>query len=500
MRITNKMMNNNSLSNINSNKTYLDKLNNQLASGKKITRPSDDPIVAIRALKLRSNVTELTQYYDKNTNDAQAWLEATQSSLQSTVDILTSMKAQFTKGATGTNTTDSRSAILKELQSLRDQIYDNGNDDYAGRQLFTGYRTSTPLTVSSDALPLDYSDITETFTAEDMDSVTYVSGGLTTAEVNAADGSQTEQSVSSTSIDRIRLAYDKINAADGDTMSFDIKDSDGNVINTITATVVNSDNADYPDAAYDVSGGSIFNAETGELLLSSSDADTIKNLDNGETLEVKYDKNQWEEGDLRPEHYFSCKSTDAATGKVTEYTDHDLAIMYDVSSGQQMQINTNASEVYFHGIGRDVDEMIAAIEDVDAAAEKVAKLEAKLEDTSLSDAEKANVQTTLDAANKEFDLLSDKMQKMFESGQTSFTSYITKASLATTNCGSRLERVELVQNRLLDLKTTATELADSNENAEITDVAINISEAELCYNAALMATGQISQQTLLSYI
>ena len=61
MRITNKMMSGNSLSNINTNKEYLDKLNNQMATEKKITRPSDDPIIAIRALRLRSNLSELTQ-------------------------------------------------------------------------------------------------------------------------------------------------------------------------------------------------------------------------------------------------------------------------------------------------------------------------------------------------------------------------------------------------------------------------------------------------------
>ena len=63
MRITNKIMQNNSLYNINNNKLTEDQLNNMLATGKKITRPSDDPIIAIRALRLRSNVTQLSQYY-----------------------------------------------------------------------------------------------------------------------------------------------------------------------------------------------------------------------------------------------------------------------------------------------------------------------------------------------------------------------------------------------------------------------------------------------------
>jgi flagellar hook-associated protein 3 FlgL len=56
MRITTKMMQNTSLRNLNTNKSRQEQLTNQLATGKKISRPSDDPVVAIRALKLNSTV------------------------------------------------------------------------------------------------------------------------------------------------------------------------------------------------------------------------------------------------------------------------------------------------------------------------------------------------------------------------------------------------------------------------------------------------------------
>ena len=52
MRITNKMMTNNALYNINNNKNLLSTLENQYSTGKKIQKPSDDQIIAVRALKL----------------------------------------------------------------------------------------------------------------------------------------------------------------------------------------------------------------------------------------------------------------------------------------------------------------------------------------------------------------------------------------------------------------------------------------------------------------
>ncbi|MBQ5851538.1 MAG: flagellar hook-associated protein FlgL, partial [Lachnospiraceae bacterium] len=59
MRITTKMMQNTSLRNLNTNKSRQEKLTNQLATGKKIMRPSDDPIIAIRSLKLNGSLDRI---------------------------------------------------------------------------------------------------------------------------------------------------------------------------------------------------------------------------------------------------------------------------------------------------------------------------------------------------------------------------------------------------------------------------------------------------------
>ena len=65
MRMTNKIMQNNSLYNINNNKQLVDKLSTMMSTNKKITRPSDDPVIAIRSLKLNSSLDKIDQYYEK---------------------------------------------------------------------------------------------------------------------------------------------------------------------------------------------------------------------------------------------------------------------------------------------------------------------------------------------------------------------------------------------------------------------------------------------------
>ena len=73
MRVTNKIMQNNTLYNINQNKVLQDQLQTQITTRKKVNKPSDDPVVAIRALRLRSNLNQVSQYYERNIPDAQQW-------------------------------------------------------------------------------------------------------------------------------------------------------------------------------------------------------------------------------------------------------------------------------------------------------------------------------------------------------------------------------------------------------------------------------------------
>ena len=150
MRITNKIMQRNNLSNINTNKVYQDKLSTQMSTQKKVNRPSDDPVVSIRALRLRSNVTEVTQYYSKNIPDAESWLDVTEDALKNLTEIITSMIRQSTKGSNGDLKAEDRQIILEQLKALGDEVYSTGDADYAGRYVFTGYRTDTSLSFDKE--------------------------------------------------------------------------------------------------------------------------------------------------------------------------------------------------------------------------------------------------------------------------------------------------------------------------------------------------------------
>lgn len=217
MRITNKIMQHNNLSNINTNKVYQDKLSTQMSTQKKINRPSEDPVIAIRALRLRSNVTEITQYYGKNIPDAESWLDVTEDAIKNLSQIITNMIGQCTTGSNGDLKTQDRQIILEQLQALSKEVYSTGDADYAGRYVFTGYRTDTSLSFL-EAKKQTYT-MTEQLDGSAIDMVTKVNTGklldINSGNYNSADYKDViEQDISSVDVYRIRLAYNDCDFGD----------------------------------------------------------------------------------------------------------------------------------------------------------------------------------------------------------------------------------------------------------------------------------------------
>ncbi|MBQ1881037.1 MAG: hypothetical protein II156_05350, partial [Lachnospiraceae bacterium] len=161
----------------------------------------------------------------------------------------------------------------------------------------------------------------------------------------------------------------------------------------------------------------------------------------------------------------------------------------------------NAEDVFDTQIIREIDDLLTAISEYNSEEEKVNRLKAMQEDeSSYDETQKAQIQKMLDAANKSLDIAKNKLQRTYEEAITQFGKFFEQANLAETECGTVESRLELISNRLSEEKTTVTTLASDNENVDLTNIAVEVSEANLVYNAALMATGRISQQTLVDYI
>lgn len=144
MRITNNMLINNMLSNLGTNLNRVSKNQSQLATGKKINLPSDEPIVASRALKLRTDVAEIQQF-KRNVEDATSWMEITETTLEQIGEVIHRAKELAVQASNGTNTPEDMEKTKLEVEQLKIQMTHLANTTYSGRYIFSGFKTDKPL-------------------------------------------------------------------------------------------------------------------------------------------------------------------------------------------------------------------------------------------------------------------------------------------------------------------------------------------------------------------
>jgi len=144
MRVTNGMMVNNLLRNLNRNLSKMEKTQQSLSTGKKFANPSDDPIGVSRSLRLNTEVSTMEQY-KRNADDVNSWLTTTEMAISNITDILSRAKELTVQAVTETNSIDERNSIGEEIKELRNQLVQIGNTTYAGSYIFSGYKTDKPL-------------------------------------------------------------------------------------------------------------------------------------------------------------------------------------------------------------------------------------------------------------------------------------------------------------------------------------------------------------------
>lgn len=151
MRVTNSMMIGQLMSNLNRNLKRMEVQQYQLATGNKLSRPSQDPVGITRSLQARTELSKLNQYKG-NVGDAQAWLTQTETALTEMNSLVVRAYELASDGANGTKTPEDRKAIAKEVDQLMKQLLEAANTTYAGRQVFGGYNTTTkPFEVKDEA-------------------------------------------------------------------------------------------------------------------------------------------------------------------------------------------------------------------------------------------------------------------------------------------------------------------------------------------------------------
>jgi flagellar hook-associated protein 3 FlgL len=136
-RMTTSMLQRNVLADLNANQAKLSRTQQKVASGKEITKPSDDPFNAARALGLRRDLAANAQY-QRSVGDAQGWQEASEQALARITESVGRARDLVLQGASDSADPTSREAIAQEIDQLIEGVKQNANSTYRGSYIFAG--------------------------------------------------------------------------------------------------------------------------------------------------------------------------------------------------------------------------------------------------------------------------------------------------------------------------------------------------------------------------
>ncbi|WP_169084582.1 flagellar hook-associated protein FlgL [Paenibacillus sp. PL91] len=140
LRVTQSMMNSQLLRNISNNMGRMNTLQNQLSTGMKINKPSDDPVGITFALRYRSEL-DANEQYSENVSSSLSMLEYTDTTIGQAGEIMQRTRELLVSGANGTLEQTSLDAIKVEMSQLYNQMVEIGNSQFNGKQVFNGELT-----------------------------------------------------------------------------------------------------------------------------------------------------------------------------------------------------------------------------------------------------------------------------------------------------------------------------------------------------------------------
>ncbi len=143
MRVTQSMLTQNSLRQLSTSYGKMGKLMEQLSTGKKISRPSDDPVVAMKGMYYRTNLTELEQY-KRNLSESYAWMENSEAALDHVQSVMHRARELVVQGSNETYSPEDRQAMAKEIEQLKHDFVQVANTQVAGKYIFNGTAIDKP--------------------------------------------------------------------------------------------------------------------------------------------------------------------------------------------------------------------------------------------------------------------------------------------------------------------------------------------------------------------
>lgn len=148
MRITNRMVTNNYLINLNNSFSELNKLRNRATTGDKYEKASEDPSSSLKAYNVRENLSRL-ELYQNNIKEVDCLVTETETAISQINNILTDVEELLVKGKSDTMAS-ARKIIGEVIRNYQGQVYNIANTKNSGTYLFGGSnRMEMPFVINA---------------------------------------------------------------------------------------------------------------------------------------------------------------------------------------------------------------------------------------------------------------------------------------------------------------------------------------------------------------
>ncbi|MBN8201546.1 flagellar hook-associated protein FlgL [Bacillus sp. NTK034] len=141
MRVTQSMLSNNMLRNLSNSYSRMDKLQDQVSTQMKFTKPSDDPVAAMMGMNYRTDLNRIQQY-TRNIGEVRNWVDSTDDTLDKGVLALQRIRELTLQASNGTLEGDQRKAVAEEIKQLKEHLQNLGDTQIGGKYIFNGNQTN----------------------------------------------------------------------------------------------------------------------------------------------------------------------------------------------------------------------------------------------------------------------------------------------------------------------------------------------------------------------
>src|SRR5690625_1144799 len=143
MRITQSMLSNNMLRHLMDSQQKLDKHLERLYTGRKINFPSDDPVIAMKGIAYRTEVSEIDQF-KRNTGEVRTWMDNSDAALDKATQAMHRLYELSIQASNSTYEQDELNSIKEEVMQLEKHLVDIANTQVSGKYIFNGINTTEP--------------------------------------------------------------------------------------------------------------------------------------------------------------------------------------------------------------------------------------------------------------------------------------------------------------------------------------------------------------------